>query len=360
MTSVRLRAVGDVLLWIKNGKRPFALVQHELQQKDLLFGNLETVLSESGTESKKRWVNTTPPEAGEYLREAGFDVLSVANNHTLDMGREGFEKTLEELEARGIAYVGGGRGNDKPGGLIIERNRIRFGFLAYTSGRFRPPPGVTVARLRKKNIIKDIKALKEHTDHIVVSLHWGIENTYYPSPDQVRLAHALIDAGATLILGHHSHTIQGLERYKDGLIAYSLGNFQFDTELFKEQINSTMILSVDFDRHGIRDYTTIPCIINSDFQPEVAEGQTRERVERWIAKCSERVRNGGITRAWWFEQVGADYLEYNLESYRYRVRQHGLAPLIECGVWLMTPFCLNCYAGVIRKRLRERGTGGQV
>ncbi|KAF5050894.1 MAG: CapA family protein [Methanoculleus horonobensis] len=353
MTSVRLRAVGDVLLWIKNGKRPFALVQHELRQKDLLFGNLETVLSESGTERKKRWVNTTPPAAGDYLKEAGFDILSVANNHTLDMGREGFEKTLEGLEGRGIAYVGGGRGDEKPPGRIVERNGLRFGFLAYTTGRFRSPPGVNVAKLKKKSVIEDIRALKEHTDHIVVSLHWGIENTYYPSPEQVRLAHAFIDAGAALILGHHSHTIQGLERYKDGLIAYSLGNFQFDTAIFKEKTNSSMILSVDFDRHGIRDYTTIPCVINSDFQPEVAEGRTREMVAHWTAKCSERVRNGNVTRQWWFEQIGEDYLLYNLESYRYRIRQHGLTPLIECGVWLFTPFCLNCYAGVIRKRLRH-------
>lgn len=353
MTSVRLRAVGDVLLWMRNGKEPFALVQHELRQKDLLFGNLETVLSESGTESKKRWVNTTPPEAGEYLKSAGFDILSVANNHTLDLGREGFDNTLKGLEARGIAYIGGGRGDDPPEGLVVEHNGIRLGFLAYTSGRFRSPPGVTVAKLKKMAILRDIRALKDQCDHIVVSLHWGIENTYYPSPDQVRLAHSLIDGGATLILGHHSHTIQGLERYKDGLIAYSLGNFQFDTELFKEKINSTMILSVDFDRHGIRDYTVVPCVINSDFQPEAAQGRTCKLVQHWIAKCSDRVQNGGVTRRWWFEEIGEDYLLYNLESYRYRIRQHGLVPLAECGVWLVTPFCLNCYAGMIRKRLRH-------
>jgi len=358
MTSVRLRAVGDVLLWTRNGKEPFALIQHELRQKDLLFGNLETALSETGTESKKRWINTNPPEAGDYLRDAGFDIVSVANNHTLDMGREGFEKTLEGLETRGIAYIGGARGDDPPAGQVIERNGVRLGFLAYTSGRFRSPSGVTVAKLRKKAIINDIKTLKDQCDHVILSLHWGIENTYYPSPNQVRLAHALIDSGATLILGHHSHTIQGLERYNDGLIAYSLGNFQFDTEIFKEKINSTMILSVDFDRHGIRDYTTIPCIINSDFQPEVAKGSTREQVQRWIAKCSERVQKGEVSRRWWFEEIGEDYLVYNLESYRYRIRRHGLAPLIECGVWLVTPFCLNCYAGMIRKRLKQRSIRG--
>ena len=357
MTSVRLRAVGDVLLWTRKGKEPFARIRHELKQKDLLFGNLETVLSESGSERRKRWVNTTPPEAGEFLKDAGFDILSVANNHTLDMGREGFEKTLDGLESRGIAYVGGGRGDDPPGGLVVERNGIRIGFLGYTSGMFRSPPGVTVSKLKKKAVINDIRALKDRCDHIVVSLHWGIENVYYPSPDQVRLAHALIESGATLVLGHHSHTIQGLERYKDGLIAYSLGNFQFDTELFNEEINSTMILSVDLGRDGIRDYTVIPCVINSDFQPEVAQGPTRERVQRWIAKCSDRVRDGNVTRQWWFEQIGADYLAYNLESYRYRIRRHGLAPLIECGIWLVTPFCLNCYVGLIRRRLRERTTG---
>jgi poly-gamma-glutamate synthesis protein (capsule biosynthesis protein) len=248
------------------------------------------------------------------------------------MGREGFEKTLEVLEGHGISYIGGARGDEPPGGLVVERDGIRFGFLAYTRGRFRPPPGVTVAKLKKKTVVDDIRALKDRCDHVVVSLHWGIENTYYPSPDQVRLAHALIDSGATLILGHHSHTIQGLERYKDGLIAYSLGNFQFDTEIFKEQINSSMIISVDFDRHGIQSYSVTPCVINSDFQPEVAEGRTLETVQHWIAKCSDKVQNGNVTPQWWYEQIGADYLAYNLESYRYRIRQHGLAPLVECGV----------------------------
>ncbi|MDD2473318.1 MULTISPECIES: CapA family protein [unclassified Methanoculleus] len=361
MTAMRLQAVGDVLLWTRNGKKPFALIQHELRQKDLLFGNLEAVLSESGTERRKRWINANPPEAGDYLKDAGFDILSVANNHTLDMGREGLEKTLDGLETRRIAYIGGARGDrQRERGQVLERNGVRIGFLGYTSGRFRSPPGVTLSKLKRRTVIQDIRALKDRCDHIVVSLHWGIENVYYPSPDQVRLAHDFIDNGATLVLGHHSHTIQGLEEYNGGLIAYSLGNFQFDTELFKEEIKSSMILSVDLDRYGIRDYTVTPCVINSNFQPAVAEGRTRERVRHWIAKCSDRVQKGEITRKWWFEQIGENYLTYNMDSYRYRIRRHGLAPLVECGVWLVTPFCLNCYAGLIRKRLRQRHAGGHA
>lgn len=332
---------------------PFDLVRRELRQKDLLFGNLETVLTTSGDPSCKRWVNTNPPEAGTYLRDAGFDILSVANNHTLDLGRIGFEKTLDVLESHGIAYVGGARGDTPPRGLVVERNGIRLGFLGYTSGMFRSPPGVTVSRLNKRRIIRDIKALKDLCDSIVVSLHWGTENVYYPSPNQIKLARSLIDSGASLILGHHSHTIQGLERYKDGLIAYSLGNFQFDIELFKERIKSSMILSVDFDLDGIKDYRVIPCAINDDFQPEVVEGETRRAVEGWIRKCSERIQNGQITRRWWYGEIGEEYLTYNMDSYRYRIREHGIVPLIECAVWLVTPFCLNCYAGVVRKKLRR-------
>ncbi len=360
MMPVRLKAVGDVLLCTRNGKRPFDRIHHELQKKDLLFGNLETALSESGNPSRKRWVNTTRPEAGKDLKEAGFDIMSVANNHTLDMGAEGFKKTLGVLEGHGIAYIGGTRGDESPQGLIIERGGIRIGFLAYTSGMFRSPPGVTVSRLKRKAAIDDTRRLKDRCDHVVVSLHWGVENVYYPSPAQVRLAHDLVDNGATLILGHHSHTIQGLERYGGGLIAYSLGNFQFDTELFREKIKSTMILSVDLDRDGIRDYRVIPCLINDDFQPEVAQGRIGEMVQRWIAMCSKRVQNGGVTRKWWFEEIGEEYLAYNLESYRYRIQRHGLAPLIECGVWLVTPFCLNCYAGAIRRRWKERYVGGDA
>jgi hypothetical protein len=356
MTSVRLRAVGDILLWTKNGRKPFERVEHELARKDMLFGNLETVLSETGVQSRKRWINFTPPDAGLHLKDAGFDVLSVANNHTLDLGREGFENTLDFLDQHGIAYVGGQRETGQQQGAIIERNGIKLGFLGYTTGRFRPPPGVSFYKLNVKQIIEDIRRMKERADFVIVSLHWGIETVYYPSPDQVAIAHTLIDNGATVILGHHSHTIQGLERYKNGLIAYSLGNFQFDTELFKEKINSTMILTVDLDRHGIRNYEVTPCLIDADFVPAVAEGKDRELVQSWITKCSDRVQKG-VAKHWWFEEIGEEYLTYNLASYRYRIRNHGLMPLIECGVWLITPFVLNCYAGTIRKRLKQQRTG---
>ena len=122
--SVRLRLIGDVLLWTRNNKMPFDLVQHEPSRKTCSSGTLRRFSPRAVTRAGKRWLNTNPPEAGVYFRDAGFDILSVANNHTLDLGREGFEKTLAVLESHGIAYIGGARGDDPPQGLVVERNGV--------------------------------------------------------------------------------------------------------------------------------------------------------------------------------------------------------------------------------------------
>jgi len=358
--TLRLMAVGDILLQTENGKEPFERINDDLNGRDILFGNLETVLSTSGQRSRKRWVASAPPESVRYLKEAGFDILNIANNHILDLGREGFVATLDMLEKNGIAYVGGSAGRQSRRGVVIERNGIKLGFLGYTTGRLQRPGDISLHSLRERDILADIDAVKSRCDFVVISLHWGTENCYYPSPQQIRVARRLIDHGATLILGHHPHVIQGLERYGDGLIVYSLGNFQFDTSLMPGRIKSSMIVTVDFDRQGIADHAVIPCTIDENALPAVAVGAEKELIRKWISNLSGMVSSGRITRNWWFEEIAGEYLAYNWESYKYRIGRHGIAPLLECGVWLITPFCLNCYAGIVRKRLRALRAGGSA
>ncbi len=358
MDTVRLVAVGDIWLQTVNGSHPFEHVRNLLANKDILFGNLETALSTEGEPAPKHHVIAVPPARASYLTDAGFDVVSVANNHTLDMGALGFSNTLKTLAGSGIGFVGGSTSRYPSSHAVFERNGMQIGFLGYTLGRGAMPAGVFVSRLIEERMVSEIRALKQSCDHVAVSLHWGTELVYYPSPEQIRLARSLVDAGATLILGHHPHTIQAVERYHGGLIAYSLGLFQFDPNWPHGISHDSCILSVDLGKDGVDDFSTIPITVDDDFVPSPAEPADAGRIRDHIADVSRAVTEGRITNRWWFEQIAENYMKMNLESYRLRIRQHGVLPLLECGVWLTTPFCLQCYGGLLRRRLRG-GNGAE-
>ncbi|MCK9277420.1 MAG: CapA family protein [Methanoculleus sp.] len=346
-------AVGDIWLQTGSNRHPFEEVRHLLEHKDLLFGNLETALSETGERARKHHVIASPPEAARYLADAGFDLLSVANNHSVDLGAEGLTNTLRTLESRGILPIGAAASPNRQEPIILEKNGIVIGFSGYTTGRTVFSGGASVNRLVEEDIIADIASLAGRCDHIAVSLHWGIEMAYYPSPGQIDLAHRLIDAGATLVLGHHSHTMQAIERYRGGLIAYSLGMFQFDPNWPHNLSQEAFILSVDLQEDGVvGEHEVIPLIVDDDFVPRPAGEPRSEEIWAFIAGISRPVAGGGMTWAEWFEEIAPVYMTMNLESYRYRIRRSGLLPLLEMGVWLCTPFCLKCYAGLARRSLR--------
>jgi hypothetical protein len=145
---------------------------------------------------------------------------------------------------------------------------------------------------------------KGKCDFVVVFLHWETENVFYPSPKQIKLAHKLIDHGATLILGHHPHVLQGIEKYKNGLIAYSLGNFQFDCKLSQSSTNDSIILEVNFDKSGITDYLFVPIIINENYVPVQVEGKVKEKELDFIYNIFEPLINQTITNKWWFKKIG--------------------------------------------------------
>jgi len=353
MKKIRLTAVGDIWVRAANHQYPFGKVGHLLEGKDVLFGNLETTLSDTGEPAEKHHVIFTCPDAARYLKEAGFDVMSVANNHSGDLGVEGFRNTLSALERQGILAVGGSATEDRQEPVILERNGISIGFAGYTIGKLAISREISVNRLVEEDVLRDIVSLKGRCDHIAVSLHWGTEMAYYPSPEQIDLAHRLIDTGATLILGHHPHTMQAIERYHGGLIAYSLGMFQFEPRWPHNISREAIMLSVDLQKNGVvGGHETVPLIIDDDFIPRPAEGAMAEEIQNFLSEISRPVAEGRLTRSRWFEEIAPVYMKMNLESYRYRIRRKGLFPLLEMGAWFFTPFCLKCCAGLVRRIFR--------
>ncbi len=353
MQRLRLTATGDIWVRTADHQYPFGKVGHLLEDKDVLFGNLETTLSNTGEPAEKHHVIFTCPDAARHLKEAGFDVMSVANNHSGDLGVEGFRNTLDALERREILAIGGSATEDRQEPVVIERNGVSIGFAGYTIGKFAISREVSVNRLVEEEVFRDIASLKGRCDHIAVSLHWGTEMAYYPSPEQIALAHRFIDAGATVILGHHPHTMQAIERYHGGLIAYSLGMFQFEPRWPHNISREAILLSVDLQKNGVvGDHEVVPLIIEDDFIPHPAEGAMAEEILNFLSEISRPVAEGRLTRSRWFEEIAPVYMKMNLDSYRYRIRRNGLFPLLEMGAWFFTPFCLKCCAGLVRRMLR--------
>ena len=348
MSKVKLLAVGDISLQSRSDRYPFEKVKEIFKDKDILFGNLETVLSNRGKKVEKAVILKTTPDRVNWLKDAGFDVLNIANNHIMDLGVDGVNDTLDVLNQNNLNFIGCSNRKFKQTYAIINVNSTKIGFLAYYEGGFnKHQNGILINGMDEENIIKDIISLKPECDAIFLSLHWGIENVFYPSPKQIDLAHKLIDSGATIILGHHPHVIQGIERYKEGLIAYSLGNFQFDPSVSYSPNNQSFMLSIELTKEGLENYDIIPVKIDENFVPYVPAGEEQGEIRRFISEISQHINNGTITWQWWFEQIAGEYLSDNLKSFIVRIKRYGFKHFLQCGIWLISPFCLRCYAGII-------------
>jgi poly-gamma-glutamate capsule biosynthesis protein CapA/YwtB (metallophosphatase superfamily) len=295
---VKLAAVGDIMLdralgyAIQQGQidYPFALVAAVLSQADLTVGNLESALGASGNPANKSYTFQAPAVAAESLTVAGFDLVSLANNHAMDFGEESLLEGIELLNRQGIATIGAGLNNaaaHEP--VILEVNGISIAFLGYVNVPVEVSgfdtrsweatelsPGLAWAHL--DDIILDVGTADQNADLVIVVLHSGYEYVETPSEPQQLAAKSAIDAGADLVIGHHAHVLQGIEFYNDGVIAYGLGNFAFEID----GDPTTAVLNVWLDRDGVRELEIIPAIIQFG-------GQTRLATENEATSIKERI-----------------------------------------------------------------------
>ncbi|MGE5579654.1 MAG: CapA family protein [Bacillota bacterium] len=284
---VTLVAVGDVMLSRgvagriqENGNLglPFAKVTSLLRTGDIVFGNLENPLTPGREINIREMVLRADPGMADALADAGFTVLSLANNHTPDFGATGILDTLRNLDQAGIAWVGAGSdASEAYASRMVEVKGLRFAFLAFTDPGITPPlyeasessPGTASADIAKMQAA--IKDARLDADFVVVSLHAGVEYEAEPDDLQVELAHAAIDAGADLVIGHHPHVVQPVERYRDRYILYSLGNFVFD-QWWSEETCQGLIARLVISAAGVERVEFYPVTINRDAQPEISTG----------------------------------------------------------------------------------------
>lgn len=279
--TIKISAVGDIMLGEmpgmngigvlscqqKNGfDKVFDNVLDCFSKSDLIVGNLETVLSDIPKSKQINDISLIADKRSlDSLKKVGFNVLNVANNHNLDHGIEKFCVSVDLLLENQIHVIGSSYNNCIY--QILNVNGIKILIIGFSlakdnnhkKGYYYKPD----------NIIEIIQLIEETKntgiDHIIVSVHWGNEHILLPSPEQIELAHKMIDAGATLILGHHPHCYQGIEKYKQGMIVYSLGNFVFD--LSYPMSRESIIFECNMNKDSIINYNIIPVCISKNGIP---------------------------------------------------------------------------------------------
>ena len=308
---VRLLAVGDINLGREVGQEildgdtlyPFQAVRDTFARFDLVFGNLESCLSEQGGETqspKNNLVFTGPPAGAWSLRRAGIHVVSTANNHALDYGLKGWGETIDRLREAGVEFVGTGRDSLRLGGpLVLDRGGVRVAIFACTDIMNRP--GLEwkkyVAAADTGTLAPSIRTFRDSVDFVIISYHGGEEYSQRPTRRTVEFARAMIDAGADLFLGHHPHVPYGIERRGKGLIVYSLGNFVFrqpDREWTKRSYAFSAEILKDTVATRLRDYRIIPvrCGLQPTFVVDWSAGAAiHERVRQLSSvEVSEQLR----------------------------------------------------------------------
>jgi poly-gamma-glutamate synthesis protein (capsule biosynthesis protein) len=277
------------------GDAPLARVASLLARADVTVGNLESPLSWRGTRNEQKDVTFRgDPRGVEGLALAGFDFLSLANNHVLDYGPDALEDTIALLDERGIGHAGAGADRSaawRP--AVVERSGARVAFLSFTHilpvGFIATDarPGLARGRGNMDAVCEAIREAKRENDYVLVSFHWGVEYQDDCNAEQVRDAHAAIDAGADMVLSHHPHVIQAVERYKGRLIAYSLGDFVFDH--YSRKTGEAFVLEAELGPDGVGAARIVPVYLDTDGRPGVVTGEAaRTILERLRAISAKR------------------------------------------------------------------------
>ena len=292
--DIVISAVGDIMLdgtarpvMTEQGYNyPFAKMLPYFKNAHIVFGNVEGPLTNRGQpEQDKTYVFRSPPaKVGAALKAAGFNVVSLANNHTLDYGVDGLAQTIEALDSAGIQHTGAGadlRSARRP--ALLQVNGQSIAVLAYSMTlpeKFfasRGKAGTAFGHV--SHVRADVKAARKHADIVLVSFHWGQEGKTTLRDYQTLLGRSAIDAGATAVIGHHPHILQGIEQYKDGIILYSLGNFTFGS--YSTKSTRSAVAQLHFRKNRLKSVRLFPINVNNfevQFQPQPLTGDPADAV----------------------------------------------------------------------------------
>jgi poly-gamma-glutamate synthesis protein (capsule biosynthesis protein) len=304
--EISIVAVGDVMLgsWVtpvlvqRGVLYPFEATLPYLRGADAAIANLEAPFTRDGEPFEKQFNFKVPPEHARGLKNAGLDVVTLANNHILDYGTVGLVSTMATLDTFGLKYSGAGRNwREAHQPTVIEVRGKTIAFFGYSTTFptefYARGDSAGTAYPEAKTMQSALREWDARVDFVVASFHWSAEKLEIPKAYQIELAHLAIDSGADLVLGHHPHVLQGIEKYRNRLIAYSLGNFAFGS--YSSYAVDSIILKVYLNDDGLFYARCIPINVNNsevEFQPQILEGPRKQAVIAKLQKLSLDL-NGG-------------------------------------------------------------------
>ena len=321
-------AVGDILLGrgVAQPDQAFAASADWLNAADLTLGNLECALTDAPPPVDATLEHSlpapvrlyAPTESAAWLNTAGFDLLGLANNHSLDAGPDGLRQTAETLLDAGLSIAGAGATPEQAlAAYTFTQNGVRLAILSVNAIPIPPdnalPEGQSalggwdIARWQRDAVLAAVSAASQDADAVIVSIHWGYEYQRQPDPAQTRYAELLFDAGADVVIGHHPHVVQApaLLIRPDGrtvLAAYSLGNFVFDQGQ-EEGTDQGLALRLVFDEHGLRAVQALDVI--AGVQPRLLPPNIHLLPELRRSACQRRC-SGHPHPAGWLSLHRAD------------------------------------------------------
>ena len=310
----------------------FGQIKEKLEDSDILFINLEMLFSDNNPQFLHHAHESfrISDKRIETLKFLGADIVNIGTNHIKDFADGTIERTIKILDSSGIKHIGGGMNESasrKP--AIIHKKGVCLGFLGYCkTGEYSASEKIPgAAPLIPEKICQDITNIRKNVDFVVLSLHWGMELSEYPSPEQVKMAHKFIDVGTDIILGHHPHILQGVEEYKNGVIFYSLGNFIFDNSAGKvfykgkwKERNESVIARIKFTREGEIGYSLLPIYQTDDYRLRIASGKRAKEITERVEKLSEVISSSSLKEYFYSEGVEST-IKRELKTYILRLKK---------------------------------------
>ncbi|WMJ80810.1 CapA family protein [Clostridium sp. MB40-C1] len=258
----------------------FKNVYDIFKNDDITTANLEGTFTDSTQKATKSFNFKAPSEYANILTKGSIEGVNLSNNHIYDYLEKGFEDTKKALKDANIPFFGEGNV------WKTEIKGIKLAFLGYR--------GFYSSATFLNKVSQDIKSLKKDNYTVIINFHWGQEGSYYPVESQKKIAHHAIDNGADLVIGHHPHVVQGIEKYKDKIICYSLGNFAFGGNKNPSDKNTIIVQTkFNFSNNHLSsyDFKIIPCSISSvdytnDYCPTPLKNDKRNSLLKKLNKIS--------------------------------------------------------------------------
>ncbi|MEO9702473.1 CapA family protein [Marinobacter alexandrii] len=332
-----INAVGDISLgdhpvcaghgmrsvFEREGMNVFRAVAPEIKNADINLCNIETVASNIGF--SRFWLPSFEmrgdPAQLSTVKNFGFNVFGVANNHAMQHGKEAFEDMVARISKTGASLIGIDLGEGRTAVREFEHESGETSAIFAVSIRpeewtkDRPVP--YSLRESTDSLLREVSELRQrYSGFLVCSIHWGLEFLDYPAPGQIELGRRLLDAGVDVVFGHHPHVLQPVESYKNGLIFYSLGNFVFD--LWPESTKLTAIAKVRLEKGLLPEYEIVPVKICSDLKlRRPADTDSKKILEMMSWRHFESLKNVPKTDLEYESLYKKARMDFRYSSYRY-------------------------------------------